>query len=202
MTYSELMKNKISSAKEGSAFIISDFTDIMDYETAKKTLARLEKVGLIRRVIRGVYDKPGYSSIIQEKSVPNPEEIAKAIARNYNWTIAPDENTALNLLGFSTQVPAKWQFISSGPYRNYEMGNTTISFFHRSCKEIQGMSYISALVIEAIKGIGRDNMTEDDIEYLRNKLSKENKQTILLESRKTPVWIYSIIKRICEEGDK
>ena len=78
MTYSELMKNKISSAKEGSAFIISDFTDIMDYETAKKTLARLEKVGLIRRVIRGVYDKPGYSSIIQEKSVPNPEEIAKA----------------------------------------------------------------------------------------------------------------------------
>ena len=194
------MKNRISSAKEGTAFIVSDFTDIMDYETAKKTLARLEKAGHIRRAIRGVYDKPGYSTIIQEKSVPNPEEIAKAIARNYNWTIAPDENTALNLLGFSTQVPAKWQFISSGPYRIYEMGNTIIRFMHRSCKEIQGMSYISALVIEAIKGIGRDNMTEDDIEYLRNKLSKENKQTLLLEARKTSVWIYSIIKRICEEG--
>ena len=43
MTYSELMKNRISSAKEGTAFIVSDFTDIMDYETAKKNIARMEK---------------------------------------------------------------------------------------------------------------------------------------------------------------
>jgi predicted transcriptional regulator of viral defense system len=35
----------------------------MDYETAKKNIARLEKKGILRRVVRGVYDKPKYSQI-------------------------------------------------------------------------------------------------------------------------------------------
>jgi hypothetical protein len=69
----------------------------------------------IRRVIRGVYDKPKYSTLLQEYSAPNPNEIADALARNYSWTIAPTGNTALNLLGLSTQVPANWSYISSGP---------------------------------------------------------------------------------------
>jgi hypothetical protein len=50
--------------------------------------------------MRGIYDKPRYSNLLQENAVPNPEEVAKAIARNYNWTIAPTGDAALNLLGY------------------------------------------------------------------------------------------------------
>ena len=199
MTYTDQMKQRIDTANSGAAFMVSDFTDIMDYETAKKNLARMEKNGIIRRVIRGIYDKPGYSLILKEMSVPDPEQIAKALARNFNWTIAPDENTALNLLGLSTQVPAKWEFISSGPYRSYTIGNTTIRFLHRSCKEISGMSYMSALVIEAIKGIGRDRINDDTIRHLRSRLTEQNKQILLTETRKTSAWIYTVIKEICKE---
>ncbi len=45
------MMNKIEASPEGNAFIISDFTDSIGYETAKKTLARLEKKGVLRRVL-------------------------------------------------------------------------------------------------------------------------------------------------------
>lgn len=199
MTYMEDMKKRIDEAKCGSAFMVSDFTDIMDYETAKKSLARYEKNGVIRRVIRGVYDKPGYSEIIQEAAAPDPEEIAKALARNFNWNIAPDENTAMNLLGLSTQIPAKWEFISSGPYRDYKIGNVSIQFKHRSCKEIAGMSYMSALMIEAIKGIGRERLNDEIIKHLKSRVSDENKKNILLETRQTSSWIYTAIKKICKE---
>lgn len=46
----------------------------------------------------------------------------KAIARKYNWTIAPSGNTALNLLGLSTQVPSKWKYVSYG----FSFGNIVI----------------------------------------------------------------------------
>jgi hypothetical protein len=45
----------------------------------------------------------GYSRQIQERIVvaAAPRAVAKALARNYRWTIAPCGDTALNLLGLS-----------------------------------------------------------------------------------------------------
>ena len=51
-----LMQNRINEATYGTAFVLSDFTDLADYEAVKKAIARMEKKGLIRRVCRGVYD--------------------------------------------------------------------------------------------------------------------------------------------------
>jgi len=117
------MLSRIDEAEPGSACVVSDFTDVMDYGTARKNLARFAKSGIIRRVMRGVYDKPRYSEMLQEYVVPNPEEIAKAIARNYNWKIAPAGDTALNLLGLSAHVPADWEYVMSGPYKSYEIAS-------------------------------------------------------------------------------
>ena len=120
-----LITKRIDEAPFGSAFVTSDFTDLAEYETAKKTISRLEKKGTLRRVLRGVYDKPKFSSLLQEYADPIPDQIAHAIARNYNWTISASGNTALNQLGLSTQVPADWSYISSGPYKKYTFGNIT-----------------------------------------------------------------------------
>lgn len=52
--------------------------ELGDHEAIKKSLTRLEKKGKIRRVLRGVYDNPAYSNILQEYSEPSPEKIAEA----------------------------------------------------------------------------------------------------------------------------
>jgi len=82
------ISNRIDKAPFGSAFVVSDFTDLAEYETVKKTLSRLEKKGMIRRVLRGVYDKPKFSTLLQEYAAPIPDQIAHAIGRSYNWTIS------------------------------------------------------------------------------------------------------------------
>lgn len=201
-SYMDQMIKRIDLAKSESAFVVSDFTDLMDYETAKKSLLRLEKAGKIRKLFRGLYDKPLYSEMLQEYSAPNPEEIATALARNLNWTIAPSGMTALNLLGLSTQVPAQWTYITNGPYKEYTIGKITIKFVHRANREITGMSKITAITIQALKAIGEDKLDTLTIQKIRRRLEQEDLKRLLSEARRTTVWIYDAIKKICEYPDR
>lgn len=194
-----MIVKRIDEASFGSAFVTSDFTDLAEYETAKKTIARIEKKGLLRRVLRGVYDKPKFSSLLQEYAAPDPDQVAHAIARNYNWTISASGNTALNQLGLSEQVPADWSYISSGPYKKYTFGNITLTFSHRSDSQMNGMSEKTLLLIQAIKAIGQNNVSDADIKLIRKRISSDECQTILSESRYTISWIYEVVKEICKQ---
>ena len=137
--------------------------------------------------------------MLNEYIAPDIHEVALALARNYNWTIAPSGNTALNLLGLSTQVPANWEYISTGPYRTYDIGKAKLHFTHRANKTISGMSLKSAMVIEALRSIGKEEVDEKTIEQLKNQLTKLDKKKLLIEARQTTSWIYSIIKKICDD---
>lgn len=191
-----LIRKKINSMPFGSVFVISDFTNAADYINVKKCLQRLEKEGLVRRIIRGVYDKPYFSKVLNEYSAPNVELVAKAIARNFNWVIAPDGLTSLNLLGLSTQVANSYVFYSSGQYKTYEIGTITIYFKHKSSKELLNLSYKSSLVVNAIKEL-RHSLPEQTIIMIRNRLSDSERNKLLIEASGVTKWIYEIIKKIC-----
>lgn len=193
----EQISKRIDGLPVRSAFVASDFTDIADYQNAKKCLLRLEGEKRVRRVLRGVYDKPYFSSILNEFSAPDLEEIARAIARNYSWQIAPTGVTSLNLLGLSTQVVSAYEYYSSGQYKNYEVGKMEIRFLHRSSKELLNLSYESALVVSAIKELGPE-IDEDHIVKIKSRLSDKSKARLLEESARVTKWIYEVIKRICQ----
>ena len=103
-----------------------------------KESIRLVNAGTLKRILQGIYEKPKYSKLLDEYVAADPNAIAKALARCYHWTIAPCGNTALNLLGLSTQVTAVWSYISDGPYKAYEWNSTKLEFKHRTNKEIKG----------------------------------------------------------------
>lgn len=194
------IENRITHAKAGTVFIISDFMDIAEYETAKKSLLRLEKAAVIKRALRGIYYKPEYSKILQEYIEADPNEIAKAIARNFNWTIAPSGDYSLNLLGLSTQVPATWSYVSDGPYRKFDYENIKIEFMHRTNREISGISYKTALLIQALRTLGENKVDEKVIIQIRKSIKEDEKYLILKESQNTTSWIFSTIKKICGKG--
>lgn len=56
-------------------------------------------------MLKGLYIKPNFNDFIQEKVEPSATEVAEAYGRAFNWSIVPFGDTALNLLGLSTQVP-------------------------------------------------------------------------------------------------
>lgn len=184
--------------KQFGAFTASDFLDFARHDAVRKSLDRLENCGQIRRIIRGVYDRPKFNYRFNILESPKIEDVAYAIARQYNWHICPSGNFALNKLGLSTQVPAQYVFVSNGPYVSYIIGDTRLIFKHTTSREITMFSSITQLVIQAIKTIGRENILLDDILHLRKILSLEDKRNLLVDGTKTNIWIYEVIKEICE----
>ena len=195
--YMQEIRDRILAAEEGSVFVAPDFADIADTATIRQGLKRLYQSGIIRRIIRGVYEKPKYSKLLDEYVAADPNAVAKALARSYHWTIAPCGNTALNLLGLSTQVTAVWSYISDGPYKTYEWNNTKLELKHRTNKEITGLSYMTSLVIGALKTLGRANVTSEIIHTLSKKLSDDEKSACLKEAKESTDWVYDTIRKIC-----
>lgn len=194
--YMKRIRERVLSAENGMVFTTSDFADIADSDTVRQSLNRLVNSGILRRVFRGVFEKPKYSNLLKEYVATDPNAVANALARSYHWTIAPCGNTALNFLGLSTQVTATWSYISDGPYRIYEWDSTRIEFKHRANREITGLSYITVLVVQALKTLGKDNVTPEIIRILSDRLDSKDKVLILKEAAEATDWVYDIIKNI------
>ena len=199
--YLNQIRGNIEKAENGSVFVSTDFTDITDKKTVNMGLIRLADEGLIKKILFGVYYKPEYNELLGETVAPSPNKDAHALARNFGWTIVPCGDTALNLLGLSTQVPSQWVYVSDGAYKEYSFDNTVIKFKRTTNKEISKLSYKTALTIQALKALGKDNVSEQIICRLKKALCEEDKEKMLTEAKSATSWVYEYIKVICK-GDK
>ncbi len=184
--------------KKFSAFTAKDFIDLGHIKTVNKVLERMETNQEIRRIISGVYDIAEYSSVIKEYGAPSIGGVAQALARAHNWKICPSGTSALNYLGLSSQVPAQYIYVSSGPYKIYAIGNIDLIFKHTNNRLIYESSEDTALLVQAIKALGRGNITENHAERLREKYDESTKRRILNESKQSTAWIYESIRRMFE----
>jgi len=200
--YLNQIRGNIEKAENGSVFVSTDFTDITDKKTVNMGLIRLADEGLIKKILFGVYYKPEFSKLLGETVAPSPNKVAHALARNFGWTIVPCGDTALNLLGLSTQVPSQWVYVSDGAYKEYTFDNTTIKFKRTTNKEISKVSYKTALTIQALKALGKENITEQVILRLKKILTDEEKEKMLAESKSATSWVLELIKIICKDEEK
>lgn len=191
------IKNDIKKADVGTVFVPIDFVLLTDKKTSSVCLTRLELEKVVKKIMRGVYYKPEYNDFLGEYIAPEPDAVAHALARNYGWTIVPCGDTALNLLGLSTQIPAAWVYVSDGTYKEYTYEQTTIKFKRTTNKEISKLSYKTALVVQALKALGKDNVDDAVLTKLKNNLTDSEKQALLTEAKAATSWIYEYIKMIC-----
>ncbi|MBQ8572435.1 MAG: hypothetical protein IJ451_03095 [Ruminococcus sp.] len=191
------IKKEIQNAKIGTVFVPIDFALITDKKTASVSLSRLEKEKIVLKIMRGIYYKAEYNDFLDEYVAPQADAVAHALSRNYGWTIVPCGDTALNLLGLSTQIPAAWVYVSDGPYKEYTYNQTTIKFKRTTNKEISKLSYKTALVVQALKALGNDSINDSVITKLKNTLTEEEKKTMLMEAKAVTSWIFEYIKIIC-----
>lgn len=201
-SYTEKISDRIDSFEANKVFFANDFLDITSNATVKQILKRLTDEDKIKRVIDGFYYNPRYSELIGEYEAVSIHELALAIARKYNWNIAPYNSTALNLLGLSTQVPTHYKYISSGRYKEYKIGDTVLEFKKVNPGEIANMSLKTATVIQAIKSLGKENITSEVIQKIRENLTEKERTDLMNESKSVPAWIYEVIREICEAKDE
>ena len=131
--------------------------------------------------------------------LPSIDDVVNCLARKNKWIICPTGNVALNLMGLSTQVPAAYTYLSSGPYKKYMIYEVSVSLKRTMTRELIDYSYKTLLLIQCIKAIGKDNITDNELTILRNKLSQTDKTNALKETALIQAWIRKIIVLICKE---
>lgn len=191
---------RIERLGAGKAFSAKDFLDIASRGTIDMALSSLTRDGKIRRIRRGLYDMPRINPALGGKLSPDIDEAARAIARRQRWKIVPEGAWAANLLGLSTQVPSKIIYLSDGP--NYEMpiGRRTIYFKHARPKALAGLEGKLALVVQALRHLGRDKVGKQEIAILRAKLSPAERKKLVKDTRFGVDWIYEVANQIAEKA--
>lgn len=196
----EKVVSRIYGNGRGWAFSQSDFADLGSRSAIDIALHRREKQHLIRRVLRGIYDYPRYSRMLESNVSPDVDQVANALARKFGWRIQPDGATAQNLLGLSTQVPARILYMSDGPARSYKVGKTSLAFEHTALKEAGFKLPESRLVVQALKSLGEERISSEIVSRLRERFDATLRSKILLDTKTATGWVYATIQELAKES--
>lgn len=69
----------IENAEEGTVFGITDFTSMASYDCVQKVLRRLAEEGKLRRIMRGIYEKPQYNEFLGEYMPLRPTRLLTSL---------------------------------------------------------------------------------------------------------------------------
>jgi hypothetical protein len=193
-SFENLILDKVSRITKGSLFFTEDFIEFGSAKSIAKALERLVNQKKLSRVARGIYAQLEVSPMLGEL-LPTTEKIAQAISRRDMARIMPTGALALNALGLSTQVPMNVVYLTDGAARKIEIGRRKIVFKKSVPKNLAAKGKISGLVIQALKDIGKDQVTDHELNVILGHLRKEEVSDLQHDIKLAPEWIRSILRK-------
>ncbi|RNC83119.1 MAG: hypothetical protein ED557_10435 [Balneola sp.] len=198
-TAEEQIVKRLRDFKRGKIFFPEMFYDLATNEAVRKALVRLENEGILVRLAHGIYLFP---KVDEQLGVLYPpiDIIAKAVAKRDKAQIIPTGAYALNKLGLSTQVPLNAVYLTDGSQRSIKVGNRKIQFKRTVPKNLAVKGTISGLVIQALREIGKENTTGQQLIRIQDLLKKEDIQLLKHDAKLAPAWIRKIMLAEVENG--
>jgi len=191
---------KVVRRGRGSVFFGMEFLDMGRPDAVRQALSRLARASIIRRIGTSLYHYPAINEKLGGELPPAADAVAQAIARRTDSRIVAAGALAANLLGLSTQVPAKRVYLTNGPSRNIAVGSYSLSFRHVSPRRMASRGDISAMVFEALRYLKQGNAAEEAAARLRRSLPAEAKAQLRRDLRHAAVWMRPLLERIMEAG--
>jgi hypothetical protein len=191
---------RIERFAPGKTFTAKDFLDIASRGMVDMTLASIARNGTIRRIRRGLYDVPKRNEALGGVLSPDIDEAARTLARRYRWKIVPEGAWAANLLGISTQVPARIVYLSDGPATKIQIGRRNIHFKHARPQALAGSGGAPGLVVQALRYLGKDAVNRRLISRLRRIMSEAERRKLVRATRFGVDWIYETARKIAGES--
>ncbi|MFA7081077.1 MAG: DUF6088 family protein [Bacteroidales bacterium] len=195
----DTVRDLVSMKERGEILFVSDFSHLNDDLAVTKMLSRLVHEERLERIANGIYLKAKRTDF--GSLIPSLDEIAHAIARRDKVKIFPSGNTALSMLGLTTQVPMVAEYITTGSPRTIKIGKRKIVFYNSTPKNFEYKNEVIHLVVVAMKKIGQKNIRDEDIEVIERLLSDKNIEYWKEDIQLAPVWIRKIITETIEKAD-
>ena len=187
----------IQRCARGSVFLPDTFAAFGNRAAVDKALQRLVNVGKLRRLSRGLYDKPAYDELFGILW-PSVDSIVKAIAGKDKLRTQPIGVYAANMLGLSEQVPAKVVLLTDGISRKVQAGPMQIQFKRTTPKQMTAAGRLSGLVIQAFKSMGVKHITPAHIERLRKNIPPIERAKLMKDLGLAPAWMRPLMRQVAE----
>jgi len=195
------MISRIYGHKKGYVFSADAFNDIATRNSVDKSLSELCREGVIRRLSTGIYDYPDFDERLGGVLAPDIDKVANVIAKKNGWRIQPSGALAANILGLSTQVPAKSIYLTDGQSKTIKIGNRTLIFKRVPPRELLPGSEIVILITQALRWLGKNVVGNREISQLQRILNEKDKKTLLKETGHMEEWLWEAVKKITEGNE-
>ena len=119
---------QIDAAEPGQVWVPTDFAQMASRDAIDKTLQRMVRAGELRRIDRGLYDRPRLNSLTKRPTSPDYRAVTDAIARRDKLRLLVDGMTAANDLGLTDAVPARVIIHTDTRRRAVQLDRLTIEF--------------------------------------------------------------------------
>lgn len=197
----DLILERIESGGRGAVYTSKDFLDLGARAAVDQVLARLAREKVLRRLRRGLYDYPRSNPKFGGELSPDYDLAAEALARATGSRIQMSGALAANVLGLSTQVPAKRVYLTDGNRRTVRIGLQTLVFKHAAPRDMLACGTVSGTVFQALRHLGREAVDGRVVRKLRATLEEEDRKGLMRDARYVTDWIREVAQRVASEEE-
>ena len=196
-------KQILSSAKKcgrGSVIFPDQFARFGNAKRVQKAMEQLVASGDLVRVARGIYCYPKIDKVFGLGVLyPGSEDVARAIAKRDRAKIVPTGEWAQYQLGLTQQIPMVVVYLTDGYSRTVKLiKGGTIQFKHAAPRNFAFINQIAMMVTSALRTLGKDAVTDEQIRIVHEHLRKEPKDIVFRDLALMPDWIKTIVKEAYE----
>lgn len=184
-------------------WVPTDFAAFGSRDAVDKTLQRMVRDGELRRIDRGLYDRPTINSLTKRPTSPDYRAVVDAIARRDKLRLLVDGMTAANDLGLTDAVPARVTIHTDSRRRAVKLDKLVIEFKQTAPSRLYWAGRPAMRVVQALHWL-KDTLATDRQRIL-NKLSKLLAEPVhgnavrkdLLEGFSTlPAWMQGLVREL------
>jgi hypothetical protein len=183
----------------------ADFVDIGNRAAVDKTLQRLEAAGELRRIDRGLYDRPRQNAVTGRTTVPDYRAVIQAVSRRDNARVVVDGMTAANDLGLTTAVPSRIEVLVDARLKPIRLGNQVIQFKTAAPSRLFWAGRPAMRVVQALYWL-HDMLSNVEerrrvIEHLRKLLADPTHGLPIRDDLRTglsalPIWMQDLVREV------
>jgi hypothetical protein len=201
------ISDRISRRSPGYVWTPIDFLDLGPRAAVDKALQRLTAAGELRRVDRGLYDRPRRNALTGSDAAPNYMSVLDAVSRRDQVRILVDGMTAANTLGLTNAVPAHVVAHTDGRLRPIQLSNLIIQFRPTAASKLYWAGRPGMHVVQALHWL-RDSLNGQQdavIAKLKRLMSNDANGALRDDLRQglptLPAWMQGLLREVLQ-GDQ
>jgi hypothetical protein len=201
--------NRIAAQSAAEVWTPVDFLDLGSREAVDQVLHRLIAAKELRRITRGLYDKPRTNRLTGKTTDPDYRHVVDALARRDQVRMVVDGITAANDLGLTDAVPAHAVVFTDARLKPIKLGNLTIKFQHAAPSRLHWAGHPAMRVIQALYWL-RDLLPADKDRILARLVAvledPDHGQAIRDDLRQglsaIPEWMQGIVRELLSRTER